>query len=102
MLAALAVRPVRRTLASVDVSQAVVNPFRGTIQVVVGTDDEGTDLEVEHTLAPWPVDETCAQIAEGALSGMGWKVTRTRAIPQEADREFILDVAPAGGRPDPA
>ncbi len=78
-----------------SVSQAIVNPWRGSIQVIVGPDDEGTDLSTEHALAPWPVDDNCVTIASEALSGMGWTVTRTRPLPETPDKEFILDVVPA-------
>ena len=72
-----------------------MNPSRGTIRIVLGSADEGTDLPTEHDLAPWPTDQHCERIASEALSGMGWKVTKSRPIPRAPDGDFVLDVAPS-------
>ena len=80
-----------------SISQAIINPARGTIAVTVGSADEGTDLPTRHALAPWPVDEYCEQIAVEALSGMGWSVIgggRSTADNRDPEAAFVLDVAP--------
>ena len=80
-----------------NISRATVNPAKGTIAVTVGSADEGTDLPTRHTLAPWPVDEYCEQIAVEALSGMGWSTIgggASRANTGDPEAAFVLDVAP--------
>ena len=87
-----------------NISQATVNPHKGTIRITLGTDDEGSDLPVSHDLAPWPVDQYSEHIGKEALSGMGWKVTGTTPFtgePGDPDAVIVFDIVP-GDRPDPA